>query len=180
MWEQSQPASTPVDHVHCPTLIADLPSCFLPCSGELAGPCVCFSSATDPSQGTASSQRLPLARDFSCCSNTSQAVIFNDILMLAGAAVYGFTPAKERVFLHRGNGKDFFSRRYICFQKCQQILISGDKIWGEVPSLDDSFGSSLNIFPFCKEHGIGDVSTISISNRNLSHCDWCTLKSSHL
>lgn len=78
----------------------------------------------------------------------------------------------------KGMGKTFFSRR--CLQKCQQILISADKIWGEVPSLDDIFGSSLNIFPFCNEHGIGDVSTVSISNRNLSHCDWRTLKSSHL
>lgn len=77
-------------------------------------------------------------------------------------------------------GKTFLSRRYVCLQKCQQILISADKIWGEVPSLDDIFGRCLNIFPFCDEHGLGDVSTISISNRNLSHCDWRPLKSSHL
>lgn len=36
-----------------------------------------------------------------------------------------------------GTGKAFASRRYISIQKCQQTLISADKIWGEVPSLDD-------------------------------------------
>lgn len=70
-----------------------------------------------------------------------------------------------------GTGKAFANRRYICLQKCQQTLISADKIWGEVPSLDDIFGSFLNILPFCDEHGLGDVSTTSISNRNLSHLD---------
>lgn len=56
-----------------------------------------------------------------------------------------------------GTGKAFASRRYICFQKCQQTLISADKIWEEVPSLDDISGSFLNIFPFCDEHGLGDI-----------------------
>ena len=70
-----------------------------------------------------------------------------------------------------GTGKAFASRRYVCLQKCQQTLISADEIWGEVPSLDDIFGSLLNIFPFCNEHGLGDVSTISVLNRNLSHWD---------
>lgn len=162
-------------------LIADLPSCFLLHSGGLAGPYVCFSNVTDPSQTTAFSQRLPLARDFSCCSNASRAVIFNDVLTTASrsSSIWVHTSQRARLPSPR-EWERLFSRRYICLQKCQQILISADKIWGEVPSLDDIFGSSLNIFPFCYEHGIGDVSTISISNRNLSHCDWRTLKSSHL
>lgn len=70
-----------------------------------------------------------------------------------------------------GTGKAFANRRYVCLQKCQQTLVSADKIWGEVPSLGDISGSFLNIFPFCGEHGLGDVSAISVSNRNLSHWD---------
>lgn len=65
-------------------------------------------------------------------------------------------------------GKVFAGRRYVCLQNCQQTLISAEKIWGEIPSLDDIFGSFLNIFPFCDEHGLGDVSTINVLNRNLS------------
>lgn len=40
-------------------------------------------------------------------------------------------------------GKVFARRRYVYLQKCQQTLISADRIWGEVPSLDDIFGSFL-------------------------------------
>lgn len=63
-----------------------------------------------------------------------------------------------------GTGKAFASRRYICLQKCQQTLISADKIWGEVPSLDDIFGSFLSIFLFCNEYGLEGVLTISALN----------------
>lgn len=69
-------------------------------------------------------------------------------------------------------GKAFASRKYICIQMCQLTLISADKILGEVPSLDDIFGSFLHIFPFCDEHGFGGFfSTTSVLNRNLCHWD---------
>lgn len=90
-------------------IIADFPSCFYPTPGDLLAPVSASGILQTPSQGTASSPSLPLARGFSCCSNASQAVIFNDVLMLA--AVYGFTPAKEHFFSHWGNAKDFFQQK---------------------------------------------------------------------
>lgn len=66
-----------------------------------------------------------------------------------------------------GMGKTFLSRRYVCLQKCQQILISADKIWGEVPSLDDIFGSCLNIFPFCMSMAL-EMSRLSAFQTEIS------------
>lgn len=51
------------------------------------------------------------AQIFCCQSSAAQVMIFHDILMLAGAAVSGFTLAEEHVLLQVGNGKGFCQQK---------------------------------------------------------------------
>lgn len=85
-------------------------SCFSPCSGGIAGPYVCLGSDKDPflsssphSKPTVHWRLLPQECFLGCD--------FSDILMLTGAAVYGFTPAEECVFFQCGNGKGFCQQK---------------------------------------------------------------------